>query len=185
MTEIADGAQVIKMLRSGKSLYGVANKLGVSIDAVRYWVNKANACLPKSRQISTRCKRIKVEHIRKGQKLSPRRDEARAMKQSGMTYAQIGAKLGVSRQRAQQLVAPAAKRLREIRDALGNKCQSCGKRAKQLHCHHSDYSAEPDKLLCPSCHRLIECDEREKIALAKLADVFGPRFNPQEQEQIK
>lgn len=95
---------------------------------------------------------------------SATRNIARSMKQAGKTYAEIGVRLGVSRQRAQQLVSPTSKRLREIRNALGNKCQACGRRRIKLETHHSDYSLEPDKLLCPSCHRMYHNYSIKEVA---------------------
>lgn len=173
MTAITDGSVVIEMLKKGKSPYVIADKFGVSVSAIGYWVKKANAYLPENQQIifSTKCtKRARAAYVRKGRKPNPRRDEARAMKQSGMTYAEIGTKFGISRQRAQQLVSPTKKRLSELRKATNNKCQLCGKRAKKLEFHHSDYSKEPDKLLCTSCHRGLEYDTREKIVLSRLQE---------------
>lgn len=88
----------------------------------------------------------------KGEK-SKNRDFARSLKQSGMTYAKIGERMGISRQRAQQLVAPSGLQKRELIEKLGGVCSACGKSGIKLDLHHEDYSKPPELLLCVSCHR--------------------------------
>lgn len=93
-----------------------------------------------------------------------RRDEALQLRLDGLTFGAIAERLGISRQRVQQLLAPP----RDVRDsvvieALG-KCSSC-----QLfvgtagHVHHIQATTIEEEnyndranltLLCPSCHRI-------------------------------
>lgn len=89
---------------------------------------------------------------RKGER-SPRREQARSMKASGMSYAQIGDVMGVSRQRAQKLVAPTELATQTLRQQKGNKCEECGRFSKKLDLHHDDYNGGPPRLLCVPCHR--------------------------------
>lgn len=87
---------------------------------------------------------------------SPRRDEARQLKASGKTYAEVGSIMGVSRQRAQQLVSPALLELRNLRQAAGEKCANCGATDCKLDLHHDDYNGAPTRLLCASCHKTAD-----------------------------
>lgn len=87
---------------------------------------------------------------------SAKRILALRLKQEGFTYADIGRHLGISRQRAQQLVSPPkSERSRAIERAEG-RCQACGERASKLDFHHSDYKRGADAILCPSCHRIAD-----------------------------
>lgn len=92
-----------------------------------------------------------------------------AMRLAGETYASIGRKANVSRQRVQQLIDP----LPYIKDLVfkraEGKCQRCGifmgrsRYDSQLsgHIHHvgnpeEDYNDTDNLLLlCPSCHRFV------------------------------
>ena len=93
-------------------------------------------------------------------KNSGRRQEAIALKCLGMTYAQIGIKLGISRQRAQQLIAPTLPRYRFIKGRAAHKCEDCGSPTESGHAHHVTTVINPghfndaDNLvyLCKSCH---------------------------------
>lgn len=71
--------------------------------------------------------------------------QAKQMKIDGATYAEIGKKLGITRQCAQQY-------LRYIPEVRATHCSLCGKTARQIHYHHTDYSNDTAIPLCPSCH---------------------------------
>jgi HNH endonuclease/Homeodomain-like domain-containing protein len=87
---------------------------------------------------------------------------ALAMKLHGLTYAEVGAKLGVSRQRAQQLIRPPQAIWVEVRNRATGKCQKCGIKTEKGHVHHkksTGITAENFNdlanllYLCVSCHR--------------------------------
>lgn len=82
------------------------------------------------------------------------------MRLAGFTYAQIAKKVGISRQRVQQLLSPP----KAIRDYVVRKynglCQDCGLIVgKSGHVHHQNGNSEDYNdienliLLCISCHR--------------------------------
>lgn len=73
--------------------------------------------------------------------------QARMMKANGKTYLEIGMELGVSRQRAQQLlrVRPATRDTRCLR------C-GCHPGTGRIHYHHLDYKHDVVVPLCISCH---------------------------------
>lgn len=73
-------------------------------------------------------------------------ERARLLKVSGMTYAEIGTALGVTRQRAQQLLRIT------IPEDYERKCQRCGTTAGRLSAHHTDYATDAWELLCLKCH---------------------------------
>lgn len=83
---------------------------------------------------------------------SERRKIAREYKNQGLSYSEIGKLMGISRQRAQQLVAPTDLAVRQLRRKLGDRCSVCGMRKKKLDLHHADYSKPPEVLLCVRCH---------------------------------
>ena len=87
---------------------------------------------------------------------SPRREEARSLKQQGLTYKQVGEHMGITRQRAQQLVAPSLVAKRIIRDDMGNKCSECGATNTKLELHHPSYKLPAVVLLCTSCHKISD-----------------------------
>jgi hypothetical protein len=87
---------------------------------------------------------------------SPKREIARSLKDSGMTYAAIAVEMGVTRQRVQNLVSPTDKEKREIIKGAGGKCSRC-RSSEKLHIHHNDYSDDPEiEVLCVACHRRAE-----------------------------
>lgn len=90
---------------------------------------------------------------------SERRKIARAYKERGLSYLQIGKIMGITRQRAQQLVAPTLLQAQRIREGLGNECSICGS-TDNLNLHHQDYSEQPDTLLCTACHMIEHRIER-------------------------
>ena len=91
---------------------------------------------------------------------SARQDQAIALKVSGLTYAAIGQVLGVSRQRAQQLIRPPYEIYRVVRRRAGAKCEDCGTETMNGHMHHMELievAAFNDianlSYLCIGCHR--------------------------------
>ena len=79
---------------------------------------------------------------------------------AGLTYGQIAGKLGISRQRVQQLISPPSYIRQLIVDRARGKCQICGLQVNGSgHVHHKscigeDYNdTENLQLLCVSCHR--------------------------------
>lgn len=53
--------------------------------------------------------------------MNTRRRQARKLKQKGLTYAQIGERMGITRQRAQQLVTIPKSELEKLRAAANGK----------------------------------------------------------------
>ena len=93
---------------------------------------------------------------------------------NGLTYAEIGKRLNLSRQRVQQLLQPS----REVRDYVvakySGKCALCGLFVgKSGHIHHKKTAEENYndvenlELLCISCHRCIHnsgnCEPGKKV----------------------
>lgn len=76
------------------------------------------------------------------------RKEAMELKVLGFTYKEIGKRLKVSRQRAQQYL-----RIPKNELAKHLTCENCGVGNKKLHAHHTDYTSNTFKALCVSCHR--------------------------------
>src|SRR5580692_8677062 len=88
-----------------------------------------------------------------------RKREAVKMKLQGLSYREIGAKLGVTRQRAQQLVRPPALIYKAVRDRAKSRCEKCRTELKSGHVHHKDTKKFDDyndignlQYLCTSCH---------------------------------
>ena len=88
------------------------------------------------------------------------------LRQAGLTYAAIGKKFGVTRQRVHQLTGKITEGYRErIRQRAGNCCEVCGlpedKHARGLTYHHKGSTVEgynqPDNILfvCNPCHRKV------------------------------
>jgi len=134
-----DHQAAAQMAREGKSIPDIATAFGKKYMAVYKALYKLG--IRGKREIGER---------------SPRRQVARELKQAGLTYAQIGEQLGISRQRAQQLVSPTERVLKNMRDGVGNRCQNCGKKCKKLDAHHEDYSASPTRILCSACHKTAD-----------------------------
>jgi len=96
-----------------------------------------------------------------------KRTDAIKLRIEGYTYAEIGTRLGISRQRAQQLTSPP----RAVRDFVVQKadgrCLDCGfHTGTSGHVHHLsnglEYSyndLENLQLLCPSCHRIAHSND--------------------------
>ena len=79
----------------------------------------------------------------------------------GRTYTSIGAELGISRQRVQQLVAPPKERGGALLAKYDGKCARCGIPLNgKWHRHHLeaciDFNALDNLIpLCLSCHKLV------------------------------
>ncbi len=93
-----------------------------------------------------------------------RYERALAMRLEGVTFREIGRRLGVTHQRAQQMLSPTPTVARKIKERAGNRCEECQEPAAGNvgHVHHraavgmtaESYNAEPNlTLLCNSCHR--------------------------------
>ena len=85
--------------------------------------------------------------------MTDRLEQIRELKISGLTYAQIGEKMGLSRQRIQQILAPQNKRYELLKTEINGVCQGCGGMFDVLDRHHLDYSKDEVVFLCKSCHR--------------------------------
>ncbi len=134
-----DEAMVVDLRKSGLPLQAIADKFGVSTHPILKILKTAGVPRKVARQ-----KSVKI------------REQARAMKQDGKSYAEIGRALGISRQRAQQLLSlPHASR-QEFAEQKGNRCELCGRPAKKLDAHHNTYAGDPDQLLCTSCHKKLD-----------------------------
>lgn len=91
------------------------------------------------------------------------RVEALTLRLRGLTYAEIGARLGVSRQYAQQLVRPVSTIYNAVKQRAKGKCEQCGIEIRNGHVHHKlDAESNPkdfnnlDNLayLCIGCHQV-------------------------------
>jgi hypothetical protein len=105
-------------------------------------------------------KRIAAQHP-----LSSRHEIAREMKRRGMTYAEIGKAMGISRQRAQQLVAPTLKETSIQIEQRNGVCDECHKPARKLEGHHDTYDGAPTRYLCTACHRRADSKHLPKYKL--------------------
>ncbi len=90
-----------------------------------------------------------------------KRRQALELRLAGLSYAQIGKQLGVSRQRIQAMIAPPKEIRNYIVKIASGLCTSCGiKVSNSGHVHHVDNLDETYNdinnltLLCPGCHRL-------------------------------
>lgn len=86
------------------------------------------------------------------------REKAMELRLKGLTYAEIGAALYVSRQRAQQLTRPEPGIYNMVRDRAESKCEDCGVELAGGHVHHKDQQADNYNdvsnlaYLCLGCH---------------------------------
>lgn len=130
---IFDHAKIIKMSKTGMNGYAIAKQLGCSKSLVYRILKRAGIFKPRIKPAIAKAM-------------------ARQFKQRGYTYRQIGDSMGVSRQRAQQLLAPTPDERKELLARANGRCERCGKESPTLHGHHKDYLGMPDEMLCPSCH---------------------------------
>lgn len=97
----------------------------------------------------------------------------------GLSFAQIGKMLGVSRQRVQQMTAPTARIRAVVVERAGGKCQGCDLPVGSSgHVHHRlSRGATPDnyndvdnlQLLCIGCHRAEHPNPHKDESHAMLA----------------
>lgn len=102
-----------------------------------------------------------------GIKLTSNQIKAVEMKLAGSTYTQIGLALGLTRQRAQQLIKPNKWTCGEVRRLAESKCARCRQlieSPRDGHIHHASTENKDAKTynqienleyLCLSCHRLL------------------------------
>lgn len=101
------------------------------------------------------------------------RGKALELRLAGLTYAQIGEELSISRQRVQQLVAPPPAIRRLVVQRAKSACQRCGLRVGESgHVHHigstdGDTFNDVDnlELLCIPCHHRSHWQPGEALAL--------------------
>lgn len=94
-----------------------------------------------------------------------RYDEIIELRLSGLSFAEIARRVGVSRQRVQQILAPPKHVRALVVERAQGKCQSCGVEVgKSGQVHHGapehrdgDWYNQPERLqlLCQPCHRSI------------------------------
>lgn len=79
----------------------------------------------------------------------------------GLTYGEIGMELGVSRQRAQQMIRPTTAIYNLVRARANESCESCGVKLGNGHVHHKTTDGKTPEdfndvsnlmYLCASCH---------------------------------
>lgn len=97
---------------------------------------------------------------------------AMELRLAGLTYAQIGLKIGLSRQRVQQIISPPPYIRRIVVNRAEGRCETCGIKVNGSgHVHHKSCAGEDYndvdnlQLLCVSCHmkahpRLLNGDEK-------------------------
>lgn len=127
--------QIIELLKIGKTPLEIREAMPNQI--------------PHSSAITVVRKRLGMPPFKSGRRpsidVSNIEKQARKLKESGVSYSDIGKQFGVSRQRIQQLMKPDISR-------VGN-CADCGIFRIALHFHHTNYLTDDGVLLCQSCHR--------------------------------
>lgn len=95
-------------------------------------------------------------------KANTRRQQAIELKVAGYTYAEIGAIMGVSRQRVEQIISPTKEVLLKVRRRTNGLCALCGNELTTIH-HKSSVQTAADfdspenmVLLCKSCHKIAD-----------------------------
>lgn len=99
-----------------------------------------------------------VLYIDVGKPVSKNIVMAARMKSLGMSYADIGTVLGVSRQRAQQYLSVPDSIGEKILDEQGG-CLFCGNSKDKYEIHHVAYASAdktPVVLVCTSCHKKLD-----------------------------
>ena len=88
-------------------------------------------------------------------------EKIHGLRLDGMSYAQIGKIINLSRQRVQQLISPSPEIKKCVLTRANGKCESCGVIVgKAGHIHHKTNGKDFNDvanllLLCISCHRTI------------------------------
>ena len=89
----------------------------------------------------------------------------------GLTYLEISEKMGISRQRVQQLVRPVAPVYSFVRKRANSKCEKCGIEIRSGNVHHkretglseSEFNSIDNlEYLCVGCHMAIPAKDRGK-----------------------
>lgn len=91
-------------------------------------------------------------------------EQVRELKNSGMSYSEVAAQIGVSKQYIAQLLADKEARA-ELIVKSGGRCERCGKESNRLQAHHTDYNSSPDVVLCVKCHKQIHAGMSDRPAL--------------------
>ena len=112
-------------------------------------------------------------------KNAARAETALLLRLRGLTYAEIGTQLGVSRQRAQQLIRPPREIYEIIKKRANGRCEECATEIANSQLHHRQADRELSafneienlQYLCRSCHTT-------KHDLGSLS--FGRKHGPQQ-----
>jgi DNA-binding transcriptional MerR regulator len=83
------------------------------------------------------------------------------MKQDGMTYAEIGRLLNISRQRVYQLIVGKTHN-KKTRDEILI-CSKCKRKVTRLEKHHPDYRSNNTISLCVKCHQEAHFTSNDEI----------------------
>ena len=122
-----------------------------------------------------------------------RKNEILQMRFKGMSYAQIGKKFGISRQRVQKIISPPPYIRKAVFKKAAGKCQDCGILVgRSWHIHHKgnseneeDYNdGENLELLCLSCHAKLHMPfTDESRTLGGMTHSLKSLHLPPEEEQ--
>lgn len=83
--------------------------------------------------------------------------QARKLKASGLTYEEVGNKMGISRQGAYSLIAPSPSKRKAIIQSRNHLCDRCHLHRTKLYLHFISYdSNENIEVLCSHCHRIAD-----------------------------
>jgi DNA-binding XRE family transcriptional regulator len=88
------------------------------------------------------------------------RNLVRRLKSDGLSYAEIGKQLGITRQAACYYLTD--------QPVGAGKCEACGKQSRSLHRHHDDYSKNKTRNLCASCHSKQFRIEQNRMGLGSI-----------------
>lgn len=87
----------------------------------------------------------------------------------GLSYAAIAKKVGLSRQRVQQIIRPPKPIYDLVKARAKGKCENCGIVVASGHVHHA-HNGDKNfndianlQYLCPSCHRVQHSGLREEV----------------------
>lgn len=90
----------------------------------------------------------------------------------GLTYTEIGRRMGYSRQRAQQIIAPPTAIRNAIKKRAEGRCEHCGVELEGGHIHHlgsdgrtpENYNDMANLVyLCILCHGICHAEEMSKL----------------------
>mgnify|MGYP001611010966 CR=1 FL=1 len=100
-----------------------------------------------------------------------KREQAFELRLSGLSYRQVGARLGISGQRVQQIIRPPKLLYDLVKSQADSRCQACGIFVSAGHVHHKscvgltiDTYTERENLvyLCTSCHPMAHGRWRDR-----------------------